>query len=209
MKQTVKESISKIVVMGILLLTMATIIIGWLVGYKAFIVNGESMEPIIKYRSLAVVYKIDASDIKLGEAITYKVGSGFVTHRLVEVHDNGTLVAEFRDNSNYQEAWEQGDAYTVDRSDLGHNVVAWYSGVEFNENMLFNTQSTQYSTNPFESDAPLEDVYYENIHGIVMFTIPNFGNVVLFIQNNIILIVATLASIILLFNMLKAEKGKN
>ena len=79
------SNILKIIFRSLLILFVATILIGWLAGYKAYIVNGGSMEPIIHYRSLAVDKKPSAQNIKIGDAITYKVGSGFITHRLTKV----------------------------------------------------------------------------------------------------------------------------
>ena len=195
--------------MSLLIILTATILIGWIAGYKAFIVNGASMEPIVEYRSLAIDYKLDANDIQIGDAITYRVGNGIITHRLIRVKTNAEVpVAEFRDMADYEASWEEDGAYLIAREDLGVNVVIWHSGVEFTEEMIFNTQGTNYSKNPLDSTATVETVAYSQIYGIVMFSIPNFGNVVIFIQENIILIVATFAALILLYNMVYAEMHK-
>ena len=69
-KKAIFSKILKITIMSLLIILTATILIGWIAGYKAFIVNGGSMEPIIEYRSLAVDYKLDANDIQIGDAVT-------------------------------------------------------------------------------------------------------------------------------------------
>lgn len=203
------SNILKIIFRSLLILFVATILIGWLAGYKAYIVNGGSMEPIIHYRSLAVDKKPSAQNIKIGDAITYKVGSGFITHRLTKVKNNAEVtIAEFRDFADYDVSWEEGEAYYEDRSDLGVNVVIWYSGIEFDEQMIFITRATNNTANPLDSTATEETIAYSQIHGVVAFSIPGFGNFVLFIQKNIILIIATFVSLLLLYNMIYAEMHK-
>jgi len=204
-KKITAGKVVRAVLLGLLMLLSLTILIGWAVGYKAFIVDGASMEPIIHYRSLVVDYKKAAEDIQIGDAITYKV-TGIITHRLVRVKTStNDIIAEFRDMADYEASWEEDGAYLVEREDLGVDVVIWYSGTVFTEDMTFVTQGTDTDINPLASNASLENVTYSQIEGIVLFSIPNLGNVIIFIQKNVILIVATFAALILLYNMVYNE----
>ena len=212
MEKTKTKIIGKIIkftILGLFVGLALTVLVGYLFGYKAFIVDGASMEPIIDFRALAIDKVTPASEIEIGDAVTYSSGPGYVTHRVVQVkNESSVIIAEFRDMANYEASWEQNGAYIVDRSDLGLDVVAWYSGEEFNQNMTFVTQGTDRDINPFVSQATLENIDYDRIQGVVQFSIKNLGNVIIFIQRNIILVVATFASIIILYNMIYKELHK-
>jgi hypothetical protein len=187
------------------------LILGWIIGFKAYIVNGWSSEPIVMYRSLAIVRPIKAENIKIGHFLSYRANSTTtkpITHRVISIENElGEVVAEFRQTVGgvIPEGWLEDGAYVVERKDLGINVVAWYSGEQYNETSTFNTQASNYSKNPFDSTLDISEIPYSFVYGVVWFSIANLGNVVLFIQNNIILVVATFACIILLYNMLYNE----
>jgi signal peptidase I len=205
------KNILKIVSVSLLIALVAIIIIGLSLGYKVFIVNGGSSEPMIKYRSIVIDKMLEPNEIRLGDILSYKSGNGVITHRLVMVEDgDDNVIAEFRQlPQGYAGEWEVGEEYIVDRSDLGTNIVEWYSGEEFTIESNFRTMAASYNLNPLESTSTLENVPYQNILGIVVFSIPYLGNVILFIQNNIILVVATIASLIILYNMILSEIEQN
>ena len=205
------KNVLRIIALSLLVALAATIIIGLSLGYKVFIVNGASSQPMIKYRSIVIDKMLEPNEIRLGDIISYKSGNGVITHRLVVVEDgDDNVIAEFRQlPQGYAGEWEVGEAYIVDRSDLGTNIVEWYSGEEFTIQSNFRTRAANLNLNPLESTATLENVPYQNILGIVMFSIPFLGNIILFIQNNIILVVATFAALILLYNMIQSEIEQN
>lgn len=76
-----------VVIIFALILTALTAL---LFGYKYFIVNGWSAEPYIHYGSLIAVKK--PSSVEIGDFVTYSTNGTFVTHRVVEVHDDGTFI---------------------------------------------------------------------------------------------------------------------
>lgn len=213
-KISVKSIIKKVFVSLLLALSLV-IIIGFAVGCDAYIVNGWSMEPVVEYRSLIVDYKKAPEDIKLGDTITYsRTGSGFVTHQLIRVEiedgENTVVIAEFREkvNGDVPEEWVTGDAY-VKNTWLDDNVVAWYSGVTFDEDTLFTTKSTFYTETPLPMDGSLEQedlfITYDQITGIVLLSIPKVGDIALFIQNNTLMIVIAIVMLFLVYNMIRDD----
>ena len=210
-KKGALKNILKITMLILLAVLAFTILTGLILGYKVFIVNGASSEPMIEYRSIVIDKPVAPSEIRLGDILSYKSGNGVITHRLVVVEDaEDNVIAEFRQLPvGYAGEWEVGEQYIVDRSDLGVNIVEWYSGEEFTTESNFRTRSANNSLNPLDSTSTLENVPYENIFGVVVFSIPVLGNIILFIQRNIILVVATFAALILLYNMVQQEMEQN
>jgi hypothetical protein len=214
MQQTKNKSVGKIVKIALISLVglfAFSIILGWMLGFKAYIVNGGSSEPMVAYRSLVIVQPVKAKNIDLGDVTSYmssETNPNPITHRVVKVEDSeGTTIAEFREKvgGEIPTEWTTGEAVVIERDDLGVNVVAWYSGALFDETSVFRTQASNYKLNPLESTSTLESVSYSRMYGKVLFSIPNLGNIVLFIQKNIILVVATIACLFLLYNLIYNE----
>ncbi len=83
---------------GILLLitVVATllfmVIAPWALGWQFVVVSGGSMEPTIHLGSVAVMAKVDQKTLKAGDIIMFTDPSQpgrAVTHRIIEVKDNG------------------------------------------------------------------------------------------------------------------------
>ncbi|MGD9901282.1 MAG: hypothetical protein AB7S44_01955 [Spirochaetales bacterium] len=207
------SKIIKITLLAILAAMVLTIGIGYAVGYRALIVDGVSMEPIILYRSLAIDKKMAPEDVKIGDIITYTGSAGgFITHQLIRVRTTeGDVVAEFRDYDAYDASWDENGAYYIFMPEYGTDVVAWYSGTAFTEDMLYVTQGTNYTVNPFDGspDGSGLGITYDRVYGIVKASIPYVGDVVFFIQDNIILVIITFAAIFLLYNMIMSDVNKN
>ena len=89
---------------------------GYILKHVPMTVLTGSMEPHVKVGDMIVSKKIDCSDIKAGDIITFKMGDNtFVTHRVIErVKENGNLLFKTK-----------GDANNVEDSDLvlEENVV--------------------------------------------------------------------------------------
>jgi len=213
-------------ILGLLGLLALTIVFGMIFGYKGFIVRGESMEPIIHYYSFAVAQPRAPEQIKLGNAISYTSASsiqeaslrtGVVTHRLIRVvNELDEVIAEFRNFADYDASWEENGAYIVSRPDLSigesGTVVEWYSGEEFTKDCIFLTQGTNREVNPLyamASSAAIEEIPYQRIFGVVIFSIPKLGFILYFIQKNIILVAAVFISGILLYNLISRDLKAN
>lgn len=84
----------------------------YIVGFAPMKVLSGSMEPTIKVGDLIMVRKLNASNIKVGDIITYKMGSRTnVTHRVVEVSnvDNDISFKTKGDANNIEDSelvWE-------------------------------------------------------------------------------------------------------
>lgn len=229
-KKVSVKNIAKRALTGLGALAIAVIALGLLLGYKPFLVNGWSMEPIIRYQSFIVVHKEAPEDIKIGDALTFsKTGKNYTTHQLVRVEDSeGATLAEFRQKvgGEVPVEWEAGDAYTV-QSPLDDDVVEWYSGIVFDEDSIFVTKSTLATASPLPLEEGTEDagihyikevigqnedgsdIYNNHMIGKVVYNSNFIGDLVLFIRANIILIGATIIVAVMLYNMVVNDMNKN
>ncbi|MHC0037572.1 signal peptidase I SipW [Pseudoneobacillus sp. C159] len=96
-----------------------------LFGYQFKTVLSGSMEPTFKTGSLILVERVEnVKELKEGDVITFKQDeNNVVTHRIVEVMDQGGSVLYRTKGDNNEEA----DMNPV----LDQNVVAKYSGITF------------------------------------------------------------------------------
>ena len=85
-------------------------------GYQLFVVRSGSMEPELRKFDLTLVKKTDASQLKVGDIITYIRGDGVViTHRICSVTDDGVYTKG--------DALDEADDYKVAFSAVyGKNV---------------------------------------------------------------------------------------
>lgn len=63
-------------------------------GYKFLTVLTGSMEPEIKVGSLVVVKETPIKELNVEDIITYKTKSSLVTHRIVKINENGSLITK-------------------------------------------------------------------------------------------------------------------
>lgn len=72
-------------------------------GYTPFIIVSGSMEPTIKTNEVIVTQKINKSDIKVGDVLSYKSSKDdiVITHRLIEIKiENGEEVYVMKGDNN-------------------------------------------------------------------------------------------------------------
>ena len=88
MTKKVIVALSKIIssaIYFIIAIFMATILIPFVIGYKPVVVLSGSMEPAYPVGSIIYYKPLDFNDIKVGDAITFKLGGGaLATHRVIE-----------------------------------------------------------------------------------------------------------------------------
>ena len=65
-----------------------------IMGYKFLTVLTGSMEPEIKVGSLVVVKETPIKELNVEDIITYKTKSSLVTHRIVKINENGSLITK-------------------------------------------------------------------------------------------------------------------
>lgn len=68
-----------------------------LIGLTPYTVLSGSMEPTYPVGSIVYVQKVDPSTLKVGDPVTiYLTGNVIATHRIIEVHNEGTPELGFR-----------------------------------------------------------------------------------------------------------------
>jgi signal peptidase len=65
-----------------------------IMGYKFLTVLTGSMEPEIKVGSLVVVKETPIKELNVEDIITYKTKSSLITHRIVKINENGSLITK-------------------------------------------------------------------------------------------------------------------
>ena len=58
-------------------------------GYKFILVNGWSASQTIPYQSLIITQKCGLDDLSVGDFVTTKNGSGYLTHQLIGIKKKG------------------------------------------------------------------------------------------------------------------------
>ena len=79
-----------------------------LFGYKAYIIATNSMEPDINEGDVVVIFKAKENNLKVGNVITFKKNQELITHRIIEIRDNG-IQKEYitkGDNNNVEDTEE-------------------------------------------------------------------------------------------------------
>lgn len=62
-------------------------------GYEFFIITSGSMEPTINTGDFIIIKKVDTSQLKINDIITFKEDNAIVTHRIIEVkNENGEYI---------------------------------------------------------------------------------------------------------------------
>ena len=86
------------------------------IGFTPYTVLSGSMEPTYHVGSIVYVKKVDPTTLRVGDPITFRLtGNVIATHRIIEVHGEGTPDLGFR---------TQGDANdTVDGITLASAVI--------------------------------------------------------------------------------------
>ena len=75
----------------------------FLLGYKPVYVMTGSMEPTLKVNGLVIIKQIDYDDVKVDDIIMYEIDDKMITHRVVEITDEG--IRTKGDNNNVQDAY--------------------------------------------------------------------------------------------------------
>lgn len=100
--------------------------VGYLMNYRAILVNGWSAEPFIYYRSLIVTKKCENKDYKPGDFVTFTLsGKSYVTHQIVEIYrSTGVVVCKgWNYNSQTKRYEHQEDSQTITFDDIVGKVI--------------------------------------------------------------------------------------
>ena len=118
-KEKKKKGIGQIlgnIVTGFFIVVLVLAVIGYkgIFGYRYLDILTSSMRPTMPEGTLVVIKETKASDLKVGDIITYlpSKATDYVTHRIKSINDNGTFITK-------------GDANnTVDISPVSEKQIA-------------------------------------------------------------------------------------
>ena len=169
---------------------LIVIALGYVLGYRASLVIGWSSEPNIHYQSLVIDYKCAYEDLRVGDYITFKVGSSLTTHMIVAIAGRG-------DFESYGDTFKQGDTITfVNRGvKFERNISSECQIVTMATNYTNYEEYTQKTAEDSDfvvsdsSGSMVECVNYENVVGRVEHSLTNTGKFIIFVRNNFLQIV--------------------
>ena len=160
-------------------------------GFKLYEVMSGSEEPYLPVGCMAVVKAKD--EYKVGDILTFRLGATTVTHRLIATYEkNGTTYYLCHGDNNEsanplsdkdKAPWEEDSKYVQDLLDAHDGN---YSAVK---HLIRDTQ-----------DVPKADVI-----GSVVNHIDNLGTIITFIKGHYLLVIAIIAGIWCVSNMLQNE----
>ena len=85
-KYNKKNEFIKMIILSIVFAIALTLVAGYFVGYRVYIVQGRSSEPAIHYGSIVIDYKVPLEELKVGDYVTFSyTGKSFVTHQIIEI----------------------------------------------------------------------------------------------------------------------------
>lgn len=143
----------------VLMLLLAVALVGVrVVGLTPFSVLSGSMKPAYDVGSLIYVKKVDPATIEVGDPITFVVNDDLLvaTHRVVDIERFETGTREVKD--------ENGDPV------LDENGDPVYEEYQLDEPSYYFT--TKGDANKDNDGSP---VYYKNVQGVPVFSIPLLG----------------------------------
>ena len=104
----VVEVIAIILVYNIILIAISSanqINVINILGYKSYIIKTNSMEPTIKINDVVITKKVQKSEIKVGDVITFFQEGEVITHRITKIDENGEYTTK-GDNNNIEDTFK-------------------------------------------------------------------------------------------------------
>ena len=101
---------------------LITLALGYVLGYRAILVNGWSAQPQIPYHSLIVDCKTSLGNLKEGDYITFKNTSTYTTHRIIAIKKdgyfaNGEIIVATINDKQYKMVVGENDVYDINTPD--------------------------------------------------------------------------------------------
>ena len=130
-----------------------------ILGYRAYIITSNSMEPIIKKGDVVIVKNTKEEEIKTNDIITFKKKDEIITHRIIDINktETGTMYTTKGDNNNIED---------------------------------------------------MERIFYNNIEGKYILTIPILGNILMMLENKMVFLLLVLFLLILYFYNIQLQERK-
>ena len=92
----------------------------YLFGYRPLYILTGSMEPALKEKGICIVKRATYDEIEVDDIITYMVGEKTITHRVIEITEDG--IRTKGDNNNVE------DAYLLKPENIQAKVVFIFNG---------------------------------------------------------------------------------
>ena len=131
-KEKKKKGIGEIlgnIVTGFFIVVLVLAVIGYkgIFGYRYLDILTSSMRPTMPEGTLVVIKETKASDLKVGDIITYlpSKATDYVTHRIKSINDNGTFITKGDANNTV-------DISPVSEKQIAGKVVFKIPASEFN-----------------------------------------------------------------------------
>lgn len=169
------------IVQGFLVAFVLTVLIGYLFGFRAYLVASGSSRPDIAIGSLIIDYKCPYSELQVGDYITFTLSKKPTTHRIVaikpegEYFEKGEIIRFMNNDIQYQ--------YQIESKCQILTMASNYSGYEED---LKNYQNTGRPQSP---SAMVENVSYSQFNGKVIYSLEQTGKILYFLRDNFVQIV--------------------
>lgn len=172
-----------------------TLILGYILGYRAILVEGSSSEPKIAYHSVVIDYPCAYSELKVGDYITFKTSdSGKIqntTHQIVYICPEGEYIEP--NTTIYFEHCGMKFQRTISTRCQIITMLTNPSQIE-SVKKDYDTWLSELDEDQVEdayyTDGPLPDcVNYDKVVGKVLFSFANLGKFLFFLRNNFLQII--------------------
>lgn len=158
---------------------LITLALGYVLGYRAILVNGWSAQPQIPYHSLIVDCKTSLGNLKEGDYITFKNSSNYTTHRIIAIKKdgyfaNGEIIDVTINDKQYKMVVGKNEVYDINTPDSEIPTSA-------------STQLTNYNIITMQSgeaNANKDYINYDNVVGKVIYCNYLIGENIFSLRNN-------------------------
>jgi signal peptidase len=75
---------------SILALLVGLAVVPGLIGFHPVVVLSGSMVPTLNVGDVAVTRAVIPAELKIGDVVTYRANSGFITHRIIDIEETPT-----------------------------------------------------------------------------------------------------------------------
>lgn len=121
---------------AVLLICVIGVGVLWGLGIKPYIVLSGSMEPVIWTGSLVFVdEKYNYDDVKVGDVIAFKSGDVSVTHRVLNINENGEIETKGDNN-------DVSDGFSVSKDNFKGLSKFWIPKLGYMVNFLQSRRGT-------------------------------------------------------------------
>lgn len=179
MQNNKSGNLAKNIIKAFGLAILITLALGYVLGYRAILVNGWSAEPQIPYHSLIVDCKTSLGNLKEGDYVTFKNSSSYTTHRIIAIKKdgyfaNGEIIVATINDKQYKMVVGKNEVYDINTPDS--EIPTSVSTQHRNCNII-TMQSG-------EADANKDYVNYNNVVGKVIYSNYLIGENIFSLRNN-------------------------